>query len=634
MTVENQTYEVFVNGNDSATTFSFSPMVLPDSSAQLQVIKIDADDTETTLSEGSTATTYSVSVSSYPGTGSITYPASGGTPLATGARLRMKRVLTLEQQTDLENQGGYFPEIQEAQFDRSIMIDLQQQEELDRCVKVPAGDVTTTLATLQADLIALAAIAADITAVAAVDAEVALVAAVDGETAIVAGISANVTTVAGISANVTTVAGISANVTTVAGISADVTTVAGVSADVSAVAAIASALPVGLKYDFATSTTMGDPGAGTVRFNNAAVASTTAIALDALTADAIDASDYIAAWGASTSTVKGYIIVRKANAPATFAVFSIDAAVTDNTGWLQITVTHIASAGALSAADDLYFSFVRTGDLGATGATGATGSIPIAAGAGTVNAITADFTPNTTLDDNALVCVVSAGANTSTTPTFTPDGLTTKTIKTRGGAALRAGDIGAAGETMLLRRDAGAADCWELLNPLHVDIPPGSNGNVLTSNGTEWTSATPAASGLAAADQADMETGTSISVASTPGLQQHHPGHPKVWGQVKGTTTPVLTTSYNVTSIADTGTGTLTITMATDFSSADYAVLASHVQSNSASVANRRTLGVDTKAAGTVMLVCTTLGTPSGPVDPATADPTAGYDFAMFGDQA
>ena len=137
MTVENQTNKVTANGNDVATTFSFSPMVLPDSSSQLVVTKRDSSGVESTLSEGTSSTTYSVSVSSYPGTGSITYPASGGTPLATGESIVMKRVLTLEQQTDLENQGGYNPETQETQLDRLVMIDLQQQEELDRMFRLP-----------------------------------------------------------------------------------------------------------------------------------------------------------------------------------------------------------------------------------------------------------------------------------------------------------------------------------------------------------------------------------------------------------------------------------------------------------------------------------------------------------------
>jgi hypothetical protein len=137
MTVSNQTKKVTGTGNDSATVFSFSPMVLPTDSTQLVVVHTDADGVETTLSEGTGASAYAVTVTSYPGTGSITYPEDEVTPLPTGEFVTMKRVLTLEQQTDLENQGGYFPEVQETQFDLLLMIDLQQQEVLDRSFAFP-----------------------------------------------------------------------------------------------------------------------------------------------------------------------------------------------------------------------------------------------------------------------------------------------------------------------------------------------------------------------------------------------------------------------------------------------------------------------------------------------------------------
>lgn len=83
---------------------------------------------------------------------------------------------------------------------------------------------------------------------------------------------------------------------------------------------------------------------------------------------------------------------------------------------------------------------------------------------GTVDAITAVFYPVLKLEDMVGVAIVSAGANTSTTPTFAPDGLTAHTITTRGGAALAAGDIGPAGFVALLQYNL-ANTRWELLNP-------------------------------------------------------------------------------------------------------------------------------------------------------------------------
>lgn len=122
----------------------------------------------------------------------------------------------------------------------------------------------------------------------------------------------------------------------------------------------------GFKFTFDTGTSMADPGAGDIRFNNATVANVTALALDATSADTgnPDVSDFIAAWDDSTNTaLRGTIIIRKIGAPATFAIFNVTGAVTDNTGWLQVTVTHVASNGTFSAADSLIVHFTRTGDM-------------------------------------------------------------------------------------------------------------------------------------------------------------------------------------------------------------------------------------------------------------------------------
>ncbi|HCA51614.1 MAG TPA: hypothetical protein DEP24_00885 [Mycobacterium sp.] len=127
-------------------------------STQLSVYKTDVAGVITLLVEGVSATTYSVSVASYPGTGSITYPASGGTPLATGEVITIIRELPIEQTLVLNNQGGYFPEDVEDALDKLTMIALQLQEQLDRAVLVPAGDDTDP-ADLIDDLVAASAAA-------------------------------------------------------------------------------------------------------------------------------------------------------------------------------------------------------------------------------------------------------------------------------------------------------------------------------------------------------------------------------------------------------------------------------------------------------------------------------------------
>lgn len=122
---------------------------------------------------------------------------------------------------------------------------------------------------------------------------------------------------------------------------------------------------VALKYTFSDTTTMADPTTGKVRLNNAALASVTAIAFDATSADTgnPDVSDFLASLGNSSNRPhRGTITIKKSNSPATFATYSITGAVVDNTGWLQFAVTFVDSNGTLTDADTLYFSFTRTGN--------------------------------------------------------------------------------------------------------------------------------------------------------------------------------------------------------------------------------------------------------------------------------
>lgn len=86
-------------------------------------------------------------------------------------------------------------------------------------------------------------------------------------------------------------------------------------------------------------------------------------------------------------------------------------------------------------------------------------------GGGTADAITATYSPAiTALVDGQLCCVRATAANATTTPTFSPNGLTARTIVKKGGAALVAGDIVADGHELILRYDL-ANTRWELLNP-------------------------------------------------------------------------------------------------------------------------------------------------------------------------
>lgn len=135
----------------------------------------------------------------------------------------------------------------------------------------------------------------------------------------------------------------------------------------------ADGVSTGFDFTFASSNVMGDPGAGLLRLNNATLASVTAIAINDASADAgnPDISAAILAWDDSTNlTHRGILTIRKKSAKQNLVQYSISGASVDNTGWTQLAVTHIASAGSFSNTDAVVIDFARTGNVGAAGADG------------------------------------------------------------------------------------------------------------------------------------------------------------------------------------------------------------------------------------------------------------------------
>jgi hypothetical protein len=410
-----------------------------------------------------------------------------------------------------------------------------------------ATDAIQTVAGISANVTTVAGISANVTTVAGNTSNINAVAADATDIGTVAGISANVTTVAGISSDVTTVAadgtdigtvaGISANVTTVAGISSDVTTVAGISGDVSSVAAQV------IGYDFSTTTAMADPGSGNVRFNNATVASVTAIAIDDLDKNGVDQSAYIALFDDSTNTVKGTLVFRTGGGDvATFNITGL----TDNTGWFQIAVTHVASSGTFSNGEDTFIGFTRAGDKGADGAGSGDVSGPASA---TDNALARyDGTGGKTLqnsgvtvDDSGNIAANNlSGTNTGdeSAASATASGIVelatsaevttgTDTVRAVTPEGLHAGLAGLT-DTTITAADAiifsDATDSGKLKEDtvqgiLDLALPyvaPSTSGNVLTSNGSAWTSAAPAAGGFTLGAEQASTSGTSITFGSIP----------------------------------------------------------------------------------------------------------------------
>ena len=147
MTRPSTVNKVTATGNGVRRTFSFSPIVIFADSELEVVTRVTATGVETPRSLGTTSTTYSVSIpaNGYPATGSIDFPASGGTLLPSTEEIVVRAVLSLRQDTDLEPEGGYDPKVQEEQFDRFTATDQQQQDQLDRSLRAPVGTPSTVV---------------------------------------------------------------------------------------------------------------------------------------------------------------------------------------------------------------------------------------------------------------------------------------------------------------------------------------------------------------------------------------------------------------------------------------------------------------------------------------------------------
>lgn len=142
--------------------------------------------------------------------------------------------------------------------------------------------------------------------------------------------------------------------------------------------------------------------------------------------------------------------------------------------------------------------------------------------------------------------------------------------------------------------------------------------------GTAWAvfpiPATTSVAGISQlADAAAMEAKTANRVV-TADVQHRHPLMPKFWAFVTVSGgTPTLVSSHNIASITDSGTGQLTLTFTTAFSSANYCVLG-----NAGSVSND--IWVGTRLAGSVLMRSNTTGGGS-------ANDPSEWHIVGFGDQ-
>ena len=416
-------------GNNSTTAFAMTFPITASSDVSVYV-----DGVLKTIT-----THYTVAVTSYPGTGTITF-TSGNTP-GTGAKVLLIQNVPLTQPVDYVAFGAFTAATNEGALDRNTMHSIRREDKLD--TKFGVSDTmkvsdrpTMTIADVAADraskiigfnsagtalatlteigefkgnwAASTAYVLRDIIKdtsnnniyicivahtssgslpissnadsakwsliVDAASATTSQTAAASSASAAASSASAASSSASSASSSASTASTQASNASTSASTASTQATNASNSATAAASSASSAEGAAGasaFKFTFDNSTTMADPGTGEIRFNHGTVGSVTALAIDATSADTgnPDVSDFIASWDdGNNSTNEGYITIRKSGTPATFAVFSLTGAVTDNTGWLQLVVTHVDSNGTWSNADTMYISFARSGQQGVQGA--------------------------------------------------------------------------------------------------------------------------------------------------------------------------------------------------------------------------------------------------------------------------
>lgn len=126
-------------GDGSTATYAYGFKIFSDSDLKVQVENISTG-ALTTLTK---TTDYTVTgVGETTGGNVVLVDASqawldGSGYLTSSYKLLIRRKPSLKQETSIRNQGDFYPSAHEDQFDKLVMIDQSQQDELDRSVKLP-----------------------------------------------------------------------------------------------------------------------------------------------------------------------------------------------------------------------------------------------------------------------------------------------------------------------------------------------------------------------------------------------------------------------------------------------------------------------------------------------------------------
>jgi hypothetical protein len=134
MTIVTQSTKAVLQGNGANTVFPYTFPIPTTSDIVVTLVEL-ATGAETVL----TPSQFSVTGIGGPSGGNVTYPLSGS-PLSASFDLVIQRIVDYEQQTDLVNQGGAYPEDIEDALDFLTMQTQQLAELMDRAVLFSVAD--------------------------------------------------------------------------------------------------------------------------------------------------------------------------------------------------------------------------------------------------------------------------------------------------------------------------------------------------------------------------------------------------------------------------------------------------------------------------------------------------------------
>ena len=135
-------------GNGNTATYPFAFKVFTDADVVVKKLEVSTS-IETTLTLGANndyIVTLNEDQNGNPG-GSITLKSGGNNQnLASGFQLVITSALEPLQGTDLTNQGGFYPEVINDALDKAVILHQQQQDEIDRSIKM---SLTNTIGSLE-----------------------------------------------------------------------------------------------------------------------------------------------------------------------------------------------------------------------------------------------------------------------------------------------------------------------------------------------------------------------------------------------------------------------------------------------------------------------------------------------------